>query len=67
MENFFREIALMNEAYDVEHNIKCVRHFTHDELVPAIAAIREIEASKLQVPTNAMIDRAMMELIKGAT
>ena len=41
MESFFREIALHNEAWDVEHNVPCVRHFTHDELAPAIQGLRE--------------------------
>ena len=66
MENFFREISLVNEAYDVEHNLPCKRKFTHAELAPAIAAIREIEAAKLQVPTAAQINAAMMDMLKGS-
>lgn len=64
MENFFREIALMNEAYDVEHNLPCKRQFTHAELEPAIKAIREIEAAKLGVPTSAEIDSFMLDALK---
>jgi uncharacterized protein (UPF0216 family) len=64
METFFRDIELHNEAYMVEHNLPCKRRFTHDELQPAIAAIRELEAAKLKVPTAAEIDAAMMEIIK---
>lgn len=41
MESFFREIALHNEAWDVEHNVPCTRHFTHEELAPAIQGIRD--------------------------
>ena len=64
MENFFREISLVNEAYDVEHNLPCKRQFTHAELAPAIQAIREIESAKLQVPTSAMIDAIVLGIIK---
>lgn len=64
METFFRDIALHNEAYMVEHNLPCKRQFTHQELAPAIQAIREIEAAKLKVPTNGQIDAAMMEIIR---
>lgn len=46
METFFRDIALHNEAYCVEHMIPIKRAFTHDELAPAIKAIREIESAK---------------------
>jgi hypothetical protein len=60
---FFREIALVNEAWAVEHNVPCKRTFTHAELQPAIMAIREIEAAKVQ--TAGEIDRAMMEAING--
>lgn len=63
MENFFREIALMNEAYDITHNLPCKRQFTHQELEPALKAIHDIEAAKLAVPTSAEIDAAMMEAI----
>jgi hypothetical protein len=66
MDNFFRELMLHNEALCVEHNIPITRRFTHAELEPAIHAIREIEAAKLQELTPAQIDRAMLELIKGA-
>jgi hypothetical protein len=61
METFFKEIALMNEAYDVEHNLPCKRQFTHQELEPALKAIREIESAKVQ--TAAQINAAMMEAI----
>jgi hypothetical protein len=68
MDNFFRELMLHNEAWAVEHNIQVPRRFTHAELEPAIAAIREIEATKppeLQELTPEQIDAAMLELIKG--
>jgi hypothetical protein len=62
METFFRDIELYNEAYDVEHNLPCKRQFTHQELEPALKAIREIESAKVQ--TAAQIDAAMMEVLK---
>lgn len=46
METFFRDIALHNEAYMIEHCIPCKRRFTHQELEPAIKAIRDIESAK---------------------
>ena len=49
METFFRDIELYNEAWKIEHNIVCDRHFTHAELEPALKAIREIEAAKGRV------------------
>jgi len=64
METFFKGIELMNEAYAVEHNLPCKRQFTHEELVPAIQAIREIEAAKLKMPSAVVIDKAMMEALK---
>jgi hypothetical protein len=70
MDSFFYDLALYDEAMCVEHNWPCTRRFTHDELQPAIMAIRQIEAAKLKVAMSAEeIDRAMMEAIsgKGAT
>ena len=64
METFFRDIELYNEALMIEHNLPCTRRFTHAELEPAIAAIREIEAAKLKVPSAAEIDAVMMEALK---
>lgn len=64
METFFRDIELYNEAWKIEHNVPGPRKFTHAELAPAIQAIRDIEASKLKVPTSAQIDAAMLNAIK---
>lgn len=64
MESFFREIAIVNEAWDVEHNVPCKRQFTHDELQPAIKAIREIEAAKLKMSTSAVIDAIVLDALK---
>jgi hypothetical protein len=66
MDCFFHDLALYDEAMCVEHNWPCTRRFTHAELEPAIKAIRQIEAAKLQELTPAQIDAAMLELIKGA-
>jgi len=64
METFFRDIELYNEAWKIEHNVPGPRKFTHAELAPAIAAIREIEAAKLKVPSAGEIDKVMLEILK---
>lgn len=41
-----RELACLAEAYCVEHNLPCRRHFTHEELEQSIERVRE--ASQMQ-------------------
>jgi hypothetical protein len=41
MNDFFRQIDLTTEALCIERNWPCTRHFTHEELAPAIQGLRE--------------------------
>lgn len=62
--NLELEIRKLTEAYCISHNIPIKRAFRHDELISALNAINELEAAKLKVPTNAQIDKAMLDIIK---
>jgi hypothetical protein len=39
--NFFVEASKVLEAYCIEHNLPCDRHYTHDQLEDAIQAVRQ--------------------------
>jgi hypothetical protein len=51
--NFFSEMQKIDEAYCLEHNLPCKRHFTHAELANAIQAVRNAEAAKRPIPAEA--------------
>jgi hypothetical protein len=63
--NIELELRKITEAYCVENNLPIRRQFTHQELEQSIDRVRDA-AAKAQELTPAQIDRAMLELIKGA-
>lgn len=63
--NIELEIRKLTEAYCIENCLPIRRQFTYQELERSIDLVRDA-AARAQELTPAQIDRAMLELIKGA-